>query len=83
MTEGRNFFRNFLPFQFKITMATAGFLLPVVQGLSHDIKTVQALILVPSRELAIQIDDVFRKWPQVLKLPAAMAAIKEKPRKII
>lgn len=40
---------------------TLGFLLPVVKGLSRDIKTVQALILVPSRELAIQIDDVFRK----------------------
>ncbi|MGG9972151.1 DEAD/DEAH box helicase [Ferruginibacter sp. SUN002] len=40
---------------------TLGFLLPVVHGLSRDIKSVQALILVPSRELAIQIDEVFRK----------------------
>ena len=40
---------------------TLGFLIPVVQRLDPTIKTVQALILAPSRELAIQIDDVFRK----------------------
>jgi len=40
---------------------TLGFLLPVVQRLDPAIKTVQALILAPSRELAIQIDEVFRK----------------------
>ena len=40
---------------------TLAFLLPIVQKLSADIKSVQALVLVPSRELAIQIDDVFRK----------------------
>lgn len=40
---------------------TLGFLLPLVQRLDPAIKTVQALILAPSRELAIQIDEVFRK----------------------
>jgi len=40
---------------------TLAFLLPVVQSLNADINNVQALIIVPSRELAIQIDDVFRK----------------------
>jgi ATP-dependent RNA helicase DeaD len=40
---------------------TIAFLLPVVQRLNPAIKTVQALILAPSRELAIQIDEVFRK----------------------
>ncbi len=40
---------------------TLAFLLPVVQKLLKDSKKVQALILVPSRELAIQIDEVFRK----------------------
>src|ERR1700733_8193774 len=40
---------------------TLAFLLPVVQSLDADINKVQALIIVPSRELAIQIDDVFRK----------------------
>ena len=40
---------------------TLAFLLPVVQSLDADVNNVQALIIVPSRELAIQIDDVFRK----------------------
>ena len=40
---------------------TLAFLLPIVQLLSTESKKVQALILVPSRELAIQIDEVFRK----------------------
>ena len=40
---------------------TLAFLLPVVQLLDPAINQVQALIIVPSRELAIQIDDVFRK----------------------
>jgi superfamily II DNA/RNA helicase len=40
---------------------TLAFLLPVVQLLTKEKKKVQALILVPSRELAIQIDEVFRK----------------------
>jgi superfamily II DNA/RNA helicase len=40
---------------------TLAFLLPIVQLLTKKSKKVQALILVPSRELAIQIDEVFRK----------------------
>jgi ATP-independent RNA helicase DbpA len=40
---------------------TLAFLLPLLQLLNKDIKGVQAMIIVPSRELAIQIDDVFRK----------------------
>ena len=40
---------------------TLAFLLPIVQLLTKESKKVQALILVPSRELAIQIDEVFRK----------------------
>ncbi len=40
---------------------TIAFLMPVVQRLNPAVKTVQALILAPSRELAIQIDEVFRK----------------------
>ncbi len=40
---------------------TLAFLLPIIQRLDPAIKTVQALILAPSRELAIQIDEVFRK----------------------
>ena len=39
---------------------TLGFLLPLLSALDADVKTVQALILVPSRELALQIEQVFR-----------------------
>jgi len=40
---------------------TLAFLLPLLETLDPEINNVQALIIVPSRELAIQIDDVFRK----------------------
>jgi len=39
---------------------TLGFLLPLLGNLQNDINTVQALILVPSRELALQIEQVFK-----------------------
>lgn len=40
---------------------TLAFLLPIWQKLQKDVKGVQAIVIVPSRELAIQIDDVLRK----------------------
>jgi len=40
---------------------TIGFLLPVLKNLSASTKGVQALILVPSRELALQIEQVFKQ----------------------
>lgn len=39
---------------------TVAFLLPVLRNLRTDLKVVQAVILVPSRELALQIEQVFR-----------------------
>jgi superfamily II DNA/RNA helicase len=39
---------------------TLGFLLPVLKSLHADVNQVQVLILVPSRELALQIEQVFR-----------------------
>lgn len=39
---------------------TLGFLLPLLGLLDPDVATVQAMILVPSRELALQIEQVFR-----------------------
>ena len=39
---------------------TLAFLLPLVQTLKADIQGVQALVLVPSRELALQIETVFK-----------------------
>lgn len=47
---------------------TLAFLLPLVQLLQKENKTVQAIIIVPSRELAIQIDDVFRKMQTRFKV---------------
>ncbi|HMJ69044.1 MAG TPA: DEAD/DEAH box helicase [Cyclobacteriaceae bacterium] len=42
------------------TGKTLAFLLPVVQGMRPGKDEVQALIIVPSRELALQIEQVFR-----------------------
>lgn len=43
------------------TGKTLAFLLPLIAGLDPHISQVQALILVPSRELAIQIEQVIRE----------------------
>ncbi|SDO31474.1 ATP-independent RNA helicase DbpA [Pedobacter steynii] len=40
---------------------TLGFLFPLLKNLNADVKGVQALILVPSRELALQIEQVFKQ----------------------
>lgn len=47
---------------------TLAFLIPLVQILDPAINKVQALIIVPSRELAIQIDEVFRKMASGFKV---------------
>lgn len=47
---------------------TLAYLLSIVQVLEPAGKKVQALILVPSRELAIQIDEVFRKMATGFKV---------------
>jgi len=47
---------------------TLAFLLPVLETLDPEISQPQALIIVPSRELAIQIDDVFRKMQTGFKV---------------
>jgi ATP-independent RNA helicase DbpA len=47
---------------------TLGFLLPVLSFLKEDKKGVQALILVPSRELAIQIETVFKQMGTGFKI---------------
>lgn len=40
---------------------TLGFLLPILKRLDPAVKGIQALILVPSRELALQIEQVFKQ----------------------
>jgi len=47
---------------------TLGFLLPVLQDLDKNKKGVQVLILVPSRELAIQIEQVFKQMSTGFKI---------------
>lgn len=52
------------------TGKTLAFLLPLLQELDRDIREVQALILVPSRELAIQIEQVAREMGSGYKVNA-------------
>lgn len=47
---------------------TLAFLLPLVQSLDKENKNTQALIIVPSRELALQIDQVFRSMATGFKI---------------
>lgn len=47
---------------------TLAFLLPLLETLNPEVSQPQALIIVPSRELAIQIDDVFRKMQTGFKV---------------
>lgn len=47
---------------------TIGFLLPTLQLLNTDINGVQVLIIVPSRELAIQIEQVFKQMKTNFKI---------------
>ena len=52
------------------TGKTLGFLLPTLKLIEPDNKEIQALILVPSRELAIQIEQVIREMGTGLKVNA-------------
>lgn len=47
---------------------TLGFLLPLVQNLKQDVLGIQALIIVPSRELALQIEQVFKQMKTNYKI---------------
>ena len=49
---------------------TLAFLLPVLNSLDPDIRLVQALILVPSRELALQIESVLKQIQTGFKITA-------------
>ena len=52
------------------TGKTLAFLLPIINALDVECKEVQALILVPSRELAIQIEQVVREMGSGFKVNA-------------
>jgi len=49
---------------------TLAFLLPVLERLQQGVKSTQALIVVPSRELALQIEKVFRQMGTGYKITA-------------
>lgn len=49
---------------------TLGFLLPAFMNLKQNIKGIQVLIIVPSRELAIQIEQVFKQMGTGFKVNA-------------
>ena len=49
---------------------TIAFLLPIINKLSTTTKGVQSVILVPSRELALQIEQVFKKMGTPFKINA-------------
>ena len=53
------------------TGKTLAFMLPIIENLNEDIEGVQAMILVPSRELAIQIEQVVRNMGTGYKANAA------------
>ncbi len=50
------------------TGKTLAFLLPLFESLQHDIKQVQVLVITPSRELAQQIEQVFRSMSSDFKV---------------
>ncbi len=52
------------------TGKTLAFLLPIIKNLDAESKEIQALILVPSRELAIQIEQVVRNMGSGFKVNA-------------
>jgi len=54
------------------TGKTAAFLLPIIERIAIDRKTCSALVLAPTRELAQQIDDEFRKFSSGQKLYSAL-----------
>ncbi|WP_246130305.1 DEAD/DEAH box helicase [Bizionia saleffrena] len=52
------------------TGKTVAFLLPIINALQEDVEGIQVLILVPSRELAIQIEQVVREMGAGFKVNA-------------
>ena len=50
------------------TGKTLAFLLPLVDKLEADNRNLQAVIIAPSRELALQIEDVFKKMGTTFKI---------------
>jgi ATP-dependent RNA helicase RhlE len=54
------------------TGKTAAFLLPILQKLVEDQNSIRTLIMAPTRELAVQIDEEFRQFAKGLGLYSAL-----------
>ncbi len=52
------------------TGKTLAYLLPLIEMLNSELQAIQALVIVPSRELAIQIEQVFREMGSGFKATA-------------
>ncbi|WP_332368308.1 DEAD/DEAH box helicase [Spirosoma telluris] len=59
---------------------TIAFLLPIFQLLKPDQNSVQCLILAPTRELALQIEQVWKKMATGYKVNVCYGAIRWKPK---
>ena len=57
------------------TGKTLAYLLPLLETLNPDVKGVQAVVLVPSRELALQIDQVFKSMNTPYKVMSSAQAL--------
>ena len=55
---------------------TLAFLLPLLSKMQSDREGVQVVIIVPTRELALQIEQVFNKWVLLLRLIVVMEVIR-------
>ena len=61
------------------TGKTMAFGIPIIEALDRDSDKVQAVILAPTRELAIQITDEMRKWPCVTREYASSVSMADSP----
>lgn len=64
--------RDFIGLANTGTGKTAAFLLPILSRLVEDPNSIRALIVAPTRELAVQIDDEFRAFAKNLNLYSAL-----------
>ena len=60
------------------TGKTLAFLLPILEELDKNCTEIQAIIVVPTRELAIQIDQVLREMGTGFKINAVIILNKKK-----
>ena len=60
------------------TGKTAAFALPIIPNIDIDIKHPQALIIAPTRELAIQVAEAFKSYAKILKALMSLVSMAAK-----